>query len=114
MNHYINDVRNVENFTNLRSLVDLSMMLVKTDKCSQYPIVYKLLKLVLIFPVTTAGVERIFSAMNFIRNKLRTKMGQKYLNDCLATFIEMKLFLQVKYKDIIASFQSSKDRKVNL
>ena len=81
MNHYINDVRNVENFTNLRSLAYLSMMLVKIDNCSRYPIVYKLLKLVLVVPVTTAGVERIFSAMNFIRNKLRTKMGHKYLND---------------------------------
>ena len=66
------------------------MMLVKTDKCSQYPVVYKLLKLVLVVPVTTAGVERIFSAMNFIRNKLRTKMGQKYLNDCLATLYSLK------------------------
>ena len=75
MNHYINDVRNVENFTKLRRLADLSMMLVKTDKCSRYPIVYKLLKLVLVVPVTTAGVERIFSAMNFMRNNLRTKMG---------------------------------------
>jgi len=75
MNHYINDVRNVENFTNLRSLADLSMMLVKIDNCSRYPIVYKLLKLVLVLPVTTAGVERIFSAMNFMRKNLRTKMG---------------------------------------
>ena len=75
MNHYINDVRNVENFTKLRRLAYLSMMLVKTDKCSRYPIVYKLLKLVLVLPMTTAGVERIFSAMNFMRNNLRTKMG---------------------------------------
>ena len=75
MNHYINDVRNVENFTNLRSLAYLSMLLVKIDNCSRYPIVYKLLKLVLVLPVTTAGVERIFSAMNFMRNNLRTKMG---------------------------------------
>jgi len=75
MNHYINDVRNVENFTNLRSLAYLSMLLVKIDNCSRYPIVYKLLKLVLVLPMTTAGVERIFSAMNFMRNNLRTKMG---------------------------------------
>ena len=75
MNHYINDVRNVENFTNLRSLAYLSMMLVKIDNCSRYPIVYKLLKLVLVLPMTIAGVERIFSAMNFMRNNLRTKMG---------------------------------------
>jgi hypothetical protein len=36
--------------------------------------------LVLVLPVATAGVERIFSSMNFIKNKLRSKMGQKNLN----------------------------------
>jgi hypothetical protein len=114
LNRYIRDVRNDENFTNLRSLADLSMMLVKTNKCSKYEIVYKLLKLVLVLPVATAGVERIFSSMNFIRNKLRSKMGQKYLNDCLVTFIEREFFLQVNDKDIIASFQSSENRRVKL
>jgi hypothetical protein len=47
-----------------------------TDKILRYDIVYKLLKLVLVLPVATAGVERIFSSMNFIKNKLRSKMGQ--------------------------------------
>ena len=57
MNHYINDVRNVENFTNLRSLAYLSMMLVKRDMVSsRYDIVYKLLKLVLVFSVATASI----------------------------------------------------------
>jgi hypothetical protein len=42
------------------------MMLVDKDKLSRYDIVYKLLKLVLLLPVSTAGVERIFSIMNFV------------------------------------------------
>src|SRR6185503_10767628 len=83
LRHYINDVRNDENFKNLRSLADLSMMLVKRDMVSLYDIVYELLKLVLVLPVATAGVERIFSAMNTIKNKLRSKMGQDFLNNCL-------------------------------
>ena len=74
----------------------------------------KLLKLVLVFPVATAGVERIFSSMNFIKNKLRSKVGQFFLNGCLVTFIERQLFLQVKDEDIITQFQSLKDRKVVL
>jgi hypothetical protein len=67
LNRYIEDVRRDENFKNLRSLAELSMMLVKTDKILRYDIVYKLLKLVLVLPVATAGVERIFSSMNFIK-----------------------------------------------
>lgn len=89
------------------------MVLVKTDKILRYDIVYKLLKLVLVLHVTTAGVERIFSSMNFIKNKL-SKMGQKVLNGCLVTFIERQFFLQVKDENIITQFQSLKDRKVVL
>ena len=69
------------------------MMLVKKDKVDMFNIVYKLLKLVLVLPVATAGVERIFSTMNYIKNKLRYKMGQDYLNDGLVTFIEREFFL---------------------
>jgi hypothetical protein len=107
-------VRNDENFKNLKGIAELSMMLVKTDKILRYDIVYKLLKLVLVLPVATAGVERIFSSMNYIKNKLRSKMGQNFLNGCLVTFIEREFFLEVKDEDIIAQFQSMKDRKVRL
>ncbi|KAK3118669.1 hypothetical protein QOZ80_9BG0703720 [Eleusine coracana subsp. coracana] len=99
----------------LKSLIiELSMMLVKEGKVSRYDIVYKLLKLVLILPVATAGAERVFSTMNFIKNKLQSKMGQKYLNGCLITFIEREFFLQAKNEGIITYFQSIKNRKVKL
>jgi hypothetical protein len=114
LHHYINDVRNDENFKNLRSLAELSMMLIKQGKVARYEIVYKLLKLVLVLPVATAGVERVFSIMNLIKNKRRSKMGQKYLNGCLVTLIEREFCMQAKNKDIIAHFQSIKDRKVIL
>jgi hypothetical protein len=70
-----------ENFTNLRGLAELLVMLGKTVKVSRYDIltqiVYKLLKLVLVLiPVTASSVERIFSSINYIK-KQRDKMGQK-------------------------------------
>jgi hypothetical protein len=48
------------------------MMLVKEGKVSGYGIVYKLLKFVLLLPVAPAGVEMIFSIINFVKNKLRS------------------------------------------
>jgi hypothetical protein len=114
LNRYVDDVRKDENFTNLRSLAKLSMMLVKTGKVSRYDIVYKLLKLVLVLPVATTGVERIFSIMNLIKNKQRSKKGQKYLNGCLVTFIEREFFWQTTDEDIISYFQTMKDRRVIL
>ncbi|RLM55161.1 hypothetical protein C2845_PM10G00630 [Panicum miliaceum] len=106
-------VRNDENFKNLRSPSELSTMIVKRDMVSRYDIVYKLLKLVLVLSVATAGVERIFSATNTIKNKLRSKMGQKFLNNCLAMFIEREFFLQAKDEDIIKYFQAMKERKLS-
>ncbi|PWZ41132.1 Zinc finger MYM-type protein 1 [Zea mays] len=79
LNRYIEDVRNDENFKNLKGLAELSMMLVKTDKILRYDIVYKLLKLVLVLPVATAGVERIFSSMNYIKKQAKKQDGSKIL-----------------------------------
>ena len=42
----------------------------------------------LILPVATASVERVFSTMNYVKNKKSNKMGDEYLNNCLVTFIE--------------------------
>ena len=52
-------------------------MLVKTKVRNRHELVYKLLKLVLVLPVATASVERIFSAMNYVKNKLRNKIQQQ-------------------------------------
>ncbi|TVU30096.1 hypothetical protein EJB05_21702, partial [Eragrostis curvula] len=79
--------------------------------CTSFSIVYKLLKLVLILPVATASVERVFSSMNYVKNDLRNKMGEQYLNDCLVPFIECDFFQQVMDKDIIKRFQTMKKRK---
>ena len=78
LNRYINELRNDDNFKNLRSLAELSMMLVKERKVSRYDIVYKLLKLVLLLPVATAGVERIFSIMNFVKTSYEARWGRNF------------------------------------
>jgi len=76
LNLYIDDVRKYENFTNLRGLAELSVVLVKIGKVSWYDIVYKLLKLPLVVPIATAGVERIFSTVNYIKIMRRNKNGK--------------------------------------
>jgi hypothetical protein len=42
--------------------------------------------------VATTSVERVFSAMTFVKNKLRSKMGDNLLDDCLVTFVERDIF----------------------
>ncbi|XP_039845598.1 uncharacterized protein LOC120705175 [Panicum virgatum] len=48
-----------------------------------------------------AKCEPINQGLNTIKNKLRSKMGQKFLNNYLTTFIEREFFLQAKDEDII-------------
>ncbi|XP_019085803.1 PREDICTED: uncharacterized protein LOC109126575 [Camelina sativa] len=72
---YIDNVRNDDRFSNLKNLGDLARLLVETRKHMSYPLVYRLLKLVLILPVATATVERCFSAMKIIKTHRRNRIG---------------------------------------
>ena len=75
LNLYIIDMHNDERFRNVRSLAEPSIKLVDTNKHQRHIFVYRLLKLVLVLPVATASVERVFSIMNYVKNKLRNKIG---------------------------------------
>jgi hypothetical protein len=78
---YIHEMRTNKRFKKIKNLGDLSVTLVKTERSTMYPYVYKLLKLVLVLPVATASVEKVFSAMNYVKNKLRNRMKDQLLND---------------------------------
>lgn len=109
---FIDDMRKDDRFIGLNSLGELSIRLVKTNKHVLYDLVYTLLKLVLILPVATASVERVFSALNLVKDKLRNRMSDEYLNDCLIIFVERNIFSKVNEDDIMESFMAMRKRKV--
>uniref|UniRef100_A0A7N0UR35 HAT C-terminal dimerisation domain-containing protein n=1 Tax=Kalanchoe fedtschenkoi TaxID=63787 RepID=A0A7N0UR35_KALFE len=111
---YIDDVRNDARFQQVKDLGGLSCMLVETSKDKTFSYVYLLLKLVLILPVATTSVERVFSGMSFVKSRLRNSMGDQLLNDSLVTFIEKDIFLQVTDESVLRRFQNMKTRRVNL
>ncbi|XP_041995880.1 zinc finger MYM-type protein 1-like [Salvia splendens] len=108
---FMEDVRRDNDFQNLQDLSSLSMKFVETNRDVAYPFVFLLIKLILILPVATASVERVFSGMTFVKNKLRNKIGDKPSNDCLVTFIEKEMFLQVSDDDIAHRFEEMKTRR---
>ena len=87
-------------------------MLVATKKHVLYDLVYLLVKLILILPVATASVERVFSAMNLVKNKLRNSMSDGLMKNCLVTFIERDVFLKVSEEDIVEDFMAKERRRV--
>lgn len=79
---YIMDVQSCDAFMDVEGLGELAKKLVKLKKHHAYLLVYSLLKLVLLLPVATATVARVFSAMKIIKNRLRNKMSDEWINDC--------------------------------
>ena len=73
-------------------------------KHETYPLVYLLVKLALTFSVATATVERSFSAMNNIKNELRNRMGDQWMNDCLVVYIEKYVASNIDNKTIMQEF----------
>jgi len=114
LQNYIIDVRTDSRFSELNRLSDLAKKLVHTKKHQIYPFVYYLVKLALILPVATATVERVFSAMKFIKNDLCNTMNDDWLNECLVTYVERDLFSLVSIERIIDRFQSMKTRRVQI
>jgi hypothetical protein len=106
LDNSIDDMRREDSFQGINNLVDLSVKLVQTNRHNVYDLVYLLLKLILILPVATISVERAFSTMNFVKNRLRNRMNDGLLDDCLVTFIERDDFLNVKEEDIINCFMT--------
>ncbi|EEC80664.1 hypothetical protein OsI_23069 [Oryza sativa Indica Group] len=85
---YIADVRENERFSHIETIGYLSQKMVETRKHICYPLVYCLLKLVLVLPVATATVERCFSAMKIVKSELRNRMSDDYLSHSLIRYVE--------------------------
>ena len=85
-----------------------------TRKHETYHLVYLLVKLVLTLPVTTATVERSFSAMKYIKNELRNQMGDRWMNDCFILYIEKDVACNIDNETIMQRFQNMKTRRRQL
>ncbi|XP_071715307.1 uncharacterized protein [Rutidosis leptorrhynchoides] len=55
---------------NVSTITQLCTNLVETNKCQSYYLVYRLIRLILTLPVSTATIERGFSAMKIFKNRL--------------------------------------------
>ena len=83
--------------------------MVEMKKNVSYLLVYSLVTLVLILLVATTTVEKAFSAINIIKNRLRNQIGDQWMNDCLVTYIEKDIFKIIKREEIMQWFQDMKN-----
>jgi hypothetical protein len=114
LDNYIYDVRSSIEFSKLEGICDLAQKMVETKKNVVYPLVYLLVILALILPVATATVERAFSAMKIVKNRLRSRMSDQWMNDSLIVYIEKDIFHSIDNEAIMQWFQNIKTRRNQL
>ena len=111
---YIMDVGFDNKFSRLKGIGELARKLVETKKDQLYSLVYLLVTLALILPVAAVTVERAFSGMNFVKNRLRNRMRDQWLNDSLVVFIKNDIFCSLDNEVILQRFQHMKPRRRQL
>jgi hypothetical protein len=99
---YVTNIR-YEDFSQCKSLEDVSIALEKHGSDS-FPLITRLYDLILILPVTTAGVERSFSAMKIIKTHIQSTMGDAWLSDLMMIYLEKSISHQVTAEEVINEF----------
>lgn len=107
---YILDMLNSSEFLNLNGIGDLAQKMVETKRDKVFSMVYLLIKLALTLSVSIT-VERSFSNMKIVKNRIRNKMGDQWMNDNLVAYIEKEVFADVANQDISNMFDKMKTRR---
>ena len=114
LQHYKLDVPCLPKLQNLSTIAELCQGLVETRKSETYPLIERLLRLILTLPISTATTERAFSAMKIIKTRLRNKMEDDYLRDAMIVYIEKEIAQTFTTDTIIDGFYFLKHRRVPL
>jgi hypothetical protein len=113
LRHYELDVLRNPQFQNLSTIGELCRKLFETEKLTDYHLIDRLIRLVLTLPVSTATTERAFSAMKLVKSRLRNKMEDEFLRDCLIIYIERDIALEFTTDKLIDDFDARKRRRLD-
>ena len=71
----------------------------------------RLIRLVLILPVSTSTTNRAFSAMKLLKTRFRNRMEDEFLADNMIVYIEKEIAGNFTIEMIIDEFYSMKNRR---
>jgi len=114
LQHYELDVPNHPKLKNMSWIVDLCQRLVETEKSTIYPLIDRLIRLILTLPVSTAITERDFSAMKIVKTRFRNQMEDDFFANYLIVYIEKEIAEIFTIDMIIDDFYSIKERRAQL
>ncbi|KAL9671177.1 hypothetical protein QQ045_008743 [Rhodiola kirilowii] len=99
-------------FAKMTSISDLCRLLVESGKLIYFPMIYRLICLILTLPASTATIERAFSAMKIIKSDLRNKLRDEFLDDLMVLYIERTFTDCISNDDVITEFEMRGPRRV--
>jgi hypothetical protein len=89
---YILHVRRHAAFATCKYVTSLATNMVEIENHLVFPLVYKLIQVALLLHVSSASVERSFSAMKIIKTKLCNKINDDWFNHLMVCYIEREIF----------------------
>lgn len=110
LSNFVANMKCDPHFSEINNLESLSRKMVKTGKNLVFPLVYHLIELALVLPITTASVERAFSAMKTIETDLLDQLGDEWTNDSLVVYIESDIFSTIENEQILQRLHSSEHK----
>ncbi|XP_071688292.1 uncharacterized protein [Rutidosis leptorrhynchoides] len=114
LQHYELDVPNHPELKKVQTAAELCRGLRETEKSEMYPLIDRLIRLILTLPVSTATSERAFSSMKIVKTRLRCSMGNDFLKNSLILYIERDIVETLSIDEIIDDFATKKRRRVRL
>ncbi|XP_076922738.1 uncharacterized protein LOC143584607 [Bidens hawaiensis] len=108
LNYFNFHMPNNPKLSSASSIVDLCKSLVETQLRDEYYLLDRVIRLILTLPVSTATMERGFSAMKIFKNRLRNKMSDDYPVNNLVIYIEKELAGSFDSTSIIDDFKELK------
>jgi hypothetical protein len=85
---YIIHMCSIKEFATVKGIGQLAEKMVEMKKDIVHPLAYSLVTLTLIPPIAKTIVDRAFSTMNIVNNRLSIRMRDQWMNDCLVNYIK--------------------------
>ncbi|XP_023729350.1 uncharacterized protein LOC111877033 [Lactuca sativa] len=114
LRHYELDVRNHPQLKNSSTISELCRGLHETGKSSNYLLLDRLIRIIVMLHVSTLTSKRAFSAMKIVKTRLRITMNDDFLKSCLLINIEREIADTFSTYKIIDDFSSMKQRRAQL
>ncbi|GJV80707.1 putative ribonuclease H-like domain-containing protein [Tanacetum coccineum] len=86
----------------------------KNKKSEMYPLIDRLIRLILTLPISTSTSERSFSKMKLVKTRLRSTMSDDFLKSNMILNIEREIVGTLCNEKIIDDFYSKSQRRVQM